>query len=149
MDEVVELPGPDPEWGHAGTVTGHRNPVLQSSLWESSGYVTVAYLRVRFADVVRRLVLDVEESSVDGLGPVELAALSIDRVFCAVWHFTYEPDWTALSLARIPEDEETIHRGVALLLRALGTDWRAVASLSAPGDRHGPTVEYTGGPEGP
>lgn len=149
MDDVVELPGPDPEWGHAAAVQEHRNPVLQSSLWESCGYVTVARLRVRFADVVRRLVLAVEESWEDGLGPVELAALSIERVRCAVWHFAYEPEWTGLSLAAIPEDEETIHRGVALLLEALGTDWRAVASLSVPGDWHGPTVEYTGGPEGP
>jgi hypothetical protein len=140
---VVELPEPDPAWGPAGQVHGHRNPVFQASLWEMSGFGDVVCLRVRFADVVRRLQLHVEATWEDR-GPVELATFRLDRVGYAVWRYVPDTDETNVALKSVPVEERPA--AIARLLAVLGTGWEAAYMWTDDGATYVPVDPVNGGP---
>ena len=134
---VVRIPGPEPDWTLAAQQMGRNNPVFQYFMWDQAigGFREIAFLRVYFPDLANRLRLEVEESTVAQLGPIEGAFLSIKRVGYAVHRWQGDPLGVYVWLHRT--DPTPPEEALDLLLEALGVGREAVGNwVDADGEWH-------------
>jgi hypothetical protein len=129
MTDTIEVPDPEPDWETAPEYQGiKRNPARQYFTFEQAigDFRPIAGLKVRIADLARRLRLLVEPGNSD-LGPVDAAFFTIRRVGFAA--YSHDPGgFTLVSLHR--KEETSTLDALDVLLEALGIDWRAVATVA-------------------
>jgi hypothetical protein len=125
--ELIDVPGPEQEWGPASSVQGRgRNPAWQPSMFEVAGerLWPLALLAVDLEAVARRLRLVVEESW-DGLGRLRVAFFVLDGTDYAVTCHEGDPSGTCVWVKRAgPVDPA---ERVSALLGVLGLGAEAVA----------------------
>jgi hypothetical protein len=129
MTDTIEVPDPEPDWEPAPQYQGgKRSPALQYFTFEQAigDFRPIAGLKVRIADLARRLRLLLESGNSD-LGPVDAAFFAIRRIGFAA--FSHDPSgFTLVSLHH--KDETSTLDALDTLLEALGVDWRAVATVA-------------------
>lgn len=127
MAELIEVPGPEPEWEAAAAVQGgKRNPAWQPSMFELAGerLRPLALLAVDLDAAARRLRLVVEESW-DGLGRLRVAFFVLGGTDYVITCHEGDPPGTCVWVKKSGPIDPA--ERVSTLLEALGLGVEAVA----------------------
>jgi hypothetical protein len=140
---LVEVPGPEPDWGDAAAGQGSRgNPALQGSLFEYAvgGFRLVAGLSPSLDALAARLRLYTERSWEEGLGELDAAMFKIGKMHVALSQAQGHPVKVWVS-----RDQTDVDAALDVLLHALGIGREALAYCLDP--ETGMFVDLRGEPD--